>query len=52
MDDTKILEAWLVATRSRVQQFEMRLQEIKRQRDYVSSSRVNWDDIAVRWARL
>src|SRR5207245_1726591 len=42
VDDAKIPAAWLVAARSRMQQFEARLQEIKTQRDFASSARVHW----------
>lgn len=52
VDDTAIPKAWLAATKSRMQQFEARLQEIKNQRDFASSERVHWGDIASRYARL
>lgn len=52
VDDTRIPLAWLNAAQARLQQFETRLQEIKNQRDFASSSRVHWGDIARRWARL
>lgn len=52
IDDTKIPLAWLNAAQARLQQFEMRLQEVKSQRDFASASRVHWGDIAFRWARL
>lgn len=52
IDDTKIPLAWLNTARIRLQQFEARLTEIKNQRDFASSSRVHWGDIAVRWVRL
>lgn len=52
IDDTKIPAAWLAAARAKLQQFEARLQEIKNARDFATSSRVHWGDIAVRWPRL
>jgi len=52
IDDTKIPQAWLMAARAKMTQFEARLQEIKQQRDFAASSRANWGDIAVRWPRL
>ncbi len=52
VDDTKIPLAWLNAAQARLQQFEARLIEIKNQRDFASSSRVHWGDIAYRYYRL
>lgn len=52
VDDSKIPQAWLQASRNRMDQFEARLREIKDQRDFASSSRVHWGDIAVRYSRL
>ena len=52
IDDTKIPQAWLAAARSKMTQFEARLQEIKQQRDFASSARVHWGDIAARYERL
>ena len=52
IDDTKIPQAWLAAARSKLTQFEARLQEIKQQRDFTASSRANWGDIPARWPRL
>ncbi len=52
IDDTKIPQSWLTAAQARLQQFETRLQEIKNQRDFASSSRTHWGDIAFRWNRL
>lgn len=52
IDDTKIPHSWLSAAQLRLQHFEARLQEIKNQRDFASSSRVHWGDIAYRWVRL
>jgi hypothetical protein len=52
VDDTKIPAAWLEATKNRMEQFEKRLVEIKRDRDYASSARAHWGEIAVRYNRL
>jgi len=52
VDDTKIPQAWLAATKAKMQQFEARLQEIKQQRDFAYGARVHWGDIPVRWPRL
>ncbi|HVU70789.1 MAG TPA: hypothetical protein VHD63_26930 [Ktedonobacteraceae bacterium] len=52
INDTHIPQSWLVATQARLQQFEARLSEIKNQRDFASSSRIHWGDIAYRWSRL
>ena len=52
IDDTKIPQSWLNAAQVRLQHFEARLQEVKNQRDFASSSRVHWGDIAYRWIRL
>jgi hypothetical protein len=52
IDDTKIPTAWLQASKNRMQQFEQRLQEIKNQRDFASSARTHWGDIAARYERL
>lgn len=52
IDDTKIPQAWLAATRAKMQQFEARLQEIKQQRDFAYGARVHWGDVPVRWPRL
>lgn len=52
IDDTKIPQSWLAVAQARLQQFEARLQEIKNQRDFASSSRTHWGDIAFRWNRL
>lgn len=52
VDDTKIPVAWLAAAKHKMQQFEARLEEIKEQRDYASSSRVHWGDIPARYPRL
>src|SRR5579859_5574691 len=52
IDDTKIPQAWMAAAHSKMTQFEARLQEIKQQRDFATSSRAHWGDIAARWPRL
>lgn len=52
VDDTKIPQAWLSATRARMQQFERWLQEVKLQRDFAYGARVHWGDIPTRWPRL
>jgi hypothetical protein len=52
IDDTAIPKAWLQAATNRMQQFEARLQEIKRQRDFAASARTHWGDIAYRYERL
>ncbi|HEX7735227.1 MAG TPA: hypothetical protein VF458_10190 [Ktedonobacteraceae bacterium] len=52
LDDTRIPQAWLSAGQARLRQFEARLTEIKNQRDFASSSRTHWGDVAYRWARL
>ena len=52
INDTAIAGAWMKAAANKMAQFMQRLQEIKNQRDFVSSQKVNWGDIAYRWARL
>ncbi len=52
IDDTRIPQAWLNVAVTRLKQFEARLTEIKNQRDFASSARVHWGDIAYRWVRL
>ncbi|GLV60771.1 hypothetical protein KDH_75900 [Dictyobacter sp. S3.2.2.5] len=52
LDDTKIPGAWLAAAGQRLEQFEARLQEIKRQRDYASAARLHWGDVPRYWSRL
>jgi hypothetical protein len=52
VDDTAIPRAWAQAAKNKMSQFEARLQEIKRQRDFASSARVHWGDIAARYPRL
>ena len=52
VDDTKIPLSWLAATRAKRDQFEARLQEIKRQRDFAYGARLHWGDIPTRWPLL
>lgn len=52
VDDTHIPQSWLAAIQERRLQFETRLQEIKNQRDFATSSRAHWGDIPARWPRL
>lgn len=52
IDDTKIPASWLAVAQDRLQEFEVRLQEIKQQRDFAYSARVHWGDIPARWPRL
>ncbi len=52
VDDTKIPLSWLAATKAKREQFEARLQEIKRQRDFAYGARLHWGDIPYRWSRL
>ncbi len=52
VDDTQIPLSWAKAARNRMDQFLDRLEEIKRQRDFISSARVHWGDIAVHYGRL
>lgn len=52
VDDTAIPKAWLEAAKKKMSQFETRLQEIKRQRDFAASSRVHWGDVPARYPRL
>ena len=52
VDDTSIPQSWLAAIEQRRAQFDMRLQEVKNQRDFATSARVHWGDIATRWPRL
>ncbi len=52
IDDTKIPGAWRETAANKMNQFVARLEEIKQQRDFASSGRVHWGDIAVRYSRL
>ncbi len=52
VDDTKIPQSWLAATKSKMAQFEARLVEIRNQRDFAYSARIKWGDVPARWPRL
>ncbi|MBA2396946.1 MAG: hypothetical protein H0V70_29850 [Ktedonobacteraceae bacterium] len=52
VDDTKIPLSWLTATKAKREQFEARLQEIKRQRDFAYGARLHWGDVPYHWSRL
>jgi hypothetical protein len=52
VDDTSIPAAWAKASKNKMDQFLARLEEIKQQRDFASSTRVQWGDIPLRWPRL
>jgi hypothetical protein len=52
VDDTKIPLAWLAATKAKRDQFEARLQELKRQRDFAYGTHLHWGDIPTRWPWL
>jgi hypothetical protein len=52
IDDTKIPLAWLAATQAKMTQFEARLQEVRRQRDFAYGARAHWGDVPLRWERL
>jgi hypothetical protein len=52
VDDTAIPTSWAIASKNKMDQFLARLEEIKRQRDFASSARVHWGDIAWRYERL
>ncbi|GAC1474461.1 MAG: hypothetical protein NVS2B12_20200 [Ktedonobacteraceae bacterium] len=52
VDDTKIPVAWRETAANKMGQFIDRLEEIKQQRDFASSSRVHWGDIATQYWRL
>jgi hypothetical protein len=52
IDDTKIPGAWRETAADKMHQFIIRLEEIKQQRDFASSGRVHWGDVAARYARL
>jgi hypothetical protein len=52
VNDAMIPLAWLKTAQYKMQQFEARLTEIKQQRDFASSARAHWGDVAVRWERL
>ena len=52
IDDTKIPLAWLATLQAKMTQFETRLQEVRRQRDYAYGARAHWGDVPLRWERL
>lgn len=52
IDDSMIPRAWTAAAKNKMDQFSARLEEIKEQRDYASSSRVHWGEIPRLWMRL
>jgi hypothetical protein len=52
VNDAMIPLAWLKATQQRWQRFEAQLSEIKRQRDFASSSIASWSDVPLHWRRL
>lgn len=51
-DDSMIPRSWLATAQNKMKQFENRLEEIKRQRDFVSSSRAQWGEVPYRHYRL
>jgi hypothetical protein len=52
VDDTMIPKNWLAVAQYKMGQFVGRLNEIKQQRDFASSARNHWGDIAIRYNRL
>lgn len=52
LDDTAIPAAWRQTILQRQERFEARLNEIKNQRDFASSARIQWGDVPYRWPRL
>ena len=52
IDDTKIPLAWLATIQAKMSQFEARLQEVRRQRDFAYGARAHWGDVPLRWERL
>jgi hypothetical protein len=52
VDDTHIPTARLATAQTRHAQFEVRLFEIKQQRDFAYGARAHWGDSPVRWNRL
>jgi hypothetical protein len=52
VDDSMIPRAWAAGAKNKMDQFITRLEEIKRNRDYASSSRVHWGEIPRLWNRL
>ncbi len=52
IDDTHIPESFAAAAKNKMDQFTARLQEVKQQRDFASSARAHWGEIAIGWTRL
>lgn len=52
IDDSMIPKSWAASAKNKMDQFIARLDEIKRNRDYASSSKVHWGDIPRQWNRL
>jgi len=52
VDDSMIPKNWLTVAQYKMGQFVERLNEIKQQRDFASSARAHWGDIAIRYNRL
>lgn len=52
LDDTAIPGAWLRAAQNRMQQFQARLEEIKRQRAQVASALAHWGPLPPQWWRV
>lgn len=52
LDDTAIPAAWRQTILQRQERFEARLNEVKRQRDFANSARIQWGDVPYRWPRL
>ncbi|HEY4035539.1 MAG TPA: hypothetical protein VGL94_16395 [Ktedonobacteraceae bacterium] len=52
VDDSMIPKNWLAVAQYKMGQFVGRLNEIKQQRDFASSARAHWGDIAIRYNRL
>lgn len=52
VDDSMIPKSWRQAGLDRLNRFQDRLEEIKRQRDYASAATVHWGDVPADWHRL
>jgi hypothetical protein len=52
IDDSMIPRSWINTAQYRMHQFVERLIEIKQQRDFATSARAHWGDIAIRYNRL
>ena len=52
LDDTAIPSAWLRASQNKMAQFQQRLEEIKRQRDYAASAIAQWGEVQCYWWRV